>query len=219
MKKSFVIIGLGRFGSVVAKSLDKMNCDLVAIDINEEAVNNVAKQIPHVVIADSTKLSVLQDLGVASVDHAIVCIGNNLQASILTVLNLKKLNVPNITVRADEVGHKEVFLQLGATDVIIPEEASAISLSNHIISDSILDYYELAKNHAIIKVSVGKNFDSTQNLIELDVRNRFDVNIVGIIRNDEFMIPRGTDTLNPKDIVAVIGTPAMVRKFDTFLNS
>ena len=219
MKKSFVIIGLGRFGSVVARSLDKMNCDLVALDINEEAVKNVAKEIPHVVIADATKLSVLQDLGVSSVDHAIVCIGNNLQASILTVLNLKKLNVPHITVRADEIGQKEVFLQLGATDVIIPEEASAISLSNHIISDSILDYYELAKNHAIIKVKVGDSFDSTKNLIELDVRNKFGINIVGIIRDDEFMIPRATDTLNPKDVLAVIGSPAMIRKFDSFLNS
>lgn len=217
MKKSFIVIGLGRFGSNVAISLASLNCDLLAVDIDEEAVKNISTQVNNCVIADSTKLSVLQDLGASSIDHAVVCIGNNLQASILTVLNLKKVGVKTITVRADEIGHREVFLQLGATDVIVPEEASAISLANSIVSDSLLDYYQLAKNYAIVKVSVGKNF-VPKTLVELGVRDKFDVNIVGVIRNDEFTIPRGTDLLNPGDIVSVVGERQKVRKFDAFLN-
>ena len=130
---------------------------------------------------------------------------------------MKKVGVKTITVRADEIGHREVFLQLGATDVIVPEEASAISLANSIVSDSLLDYYQLSKNYAIVKVSVGKNFEP-KTLIELSVRDKFDVNIVGLIRNDEFIIPRGTDLLNPGDIVSVVGERGKVRKFDAFLN-
>ena len=106
---------------------------------------------------------------------------------------------------------------LGATEVIIPEEASAISLANQIISDSILDYYAVAKNYAMVQVVVGDNFES-KTLIELDVRNRFDVNIVGFIKDGDFYLPRGTDVLKSKDIVVVVGTQAKVRKFDAFLN-
>ncbi|MCR5787334.1 MAG: TrkA family potassium uptake protein [Acholeplasmatales bacterium] len=217
MKKSFMIIGLGRFGANVAITLADLKCDLVAVDIDEEAVQNVSAKVNHCVVADATKMAVLQDLGATSIDHAVVCIGNNLQASILAVLNLKKLGVKTITVRADEIGHREVFMQLGATDVIIPEEASAISLANSIVSDGLLDYYQLADNYAIVKVSVGKNF-TPQSIVEIGVREKFGVNIVGLIRNEKFIIPRGTDVLNPGDIVSVIGVKQKVKKFDAFLN-
>lgn len=218
MKKSFIVIGLGRFGKNVAKSLAHMNVEILAIDINEESVAAIAKDVPHCVIADSTKLSVLESVGAKSFDHAVVAIGNNLQASILTVVNLKSLGIKNITVRADEEGHKEVFKLLGATDVLIPEEESAISLANQIISDSILDYYPVADDYAMVKVEVGANF-VPKTLIELDIRNNFDVNIVGIIKEDnKFSIPRGTDKLSPYDIVVVVGKKDNIQKFDSILN-
>lgn len=218
MKKSFIVIGLGRFGSSVAKALEAMNCDVLAIDIKEDSVSSIAPDVPHCLIADSTKMSVLKELGVSSIDHAVVCIGNHLQASILTIVNLRKLGVKKITVRADEEDHKEVYKMLGATEVIIPEEASAISLANQIISDTILDYYVVTEDYAIVKTSVGKNFEQ-KTLIELDIRNNFDVNIVGIIKNGEFYIPKGTDVLNPDDIVFVVGKKPKIRKFDSFLNN
>lgn len=219
MKKSFIVIGLGRFGSSVARALEAMNCDVLAVDIKEDSVSRIAMEVPHCLIADSTKLNVLKELGAGSIDHAVVCIGNNLQASILTIMNLRKLGVKRITVRADEEDHKEVYKMLGATEVIIPEEASAISLANQIISDTILDYYVVSEDYAIVKTSVGKEF-AQKTLIELDIRNRFDVNIVGIIKNDGvFYIPRGTDALNPGDIVVVVGKKPKIRKFDSFLNN
>ena len=217
MKKSFIVIGLGRFGSNVAKTLVSMNCDVLAVDIDEDSVSAISSYVPHCVIADATKEQVLFELGVKSIDHAVVAIGNNLQASILTVVNLKKMGVPRITVRADVEGHKEVYLTLGATEVIIPEESAAISLGNQIISDSILDYYEVAKNNAIVKVEVGREFK--ENLIQLDLRNNYDINIVGIVKeNGEFVIPRGTDVLKKGEVIVVVGTKQKVKKFDDFLN-
>lgn len=218
MKKSFIVIGLGRFGSSIAKSLETMNCDVLAIDKREEVVTKISSDVPHCLIADATKIKVLKDLGASSIDHAVVCIGNNLQASIMTIVNLKKLGVKKITVRADEVEHKEIFKLLGATETIIPEEASAISLANQIISDSILDYYAVSDEYAIVQTIVGKTFEK-KSLIELDIRNKFDVNIVGIIKNDQFFIPKGTDVLGPDDIVVVVGQKVKIRKFDHFLNN
>lgn len=218
MKKSFIIIGLGRFGSNVAKTLVDMNCDVLAVDINEESVQAISHYVHHCVIADASKESVLKELGVGSIDHAVIAIGNNLQATILTLVNLKKLGVPRITVRADEEGHKEVYKLLGASEVIIPEEASAISLANQITSDSILDYYKVSRDFAMVKVIVRKRLD--QNLIQLDLRNNYEINIVGIIKKDgDFYIPKGTDTLSVGDIVVVVGMKDKIAKFDQFLNA
>lgn len=217
MKKSFFVIGLGRFGASVAKTLSSLNCDILGMDISEDCVADVANYVEHCVIADSTKLSTLKQLGAASIDHAVVAIGNNLEASILTTMNLKTLGVKNITVRSDSANYKEMFERLGATEVIVPEEASAVSLSNQIASDAILDYYSIDAKYAIVKIAVGNKFKS-RTLIDLDLRNKFDVNIVGIIHNSEFYIPRGTDFLESQDIMVLVGTKPKIRKVDAFIN-
>ena len=216
-KKTFIIIGLGRFGASIAKILGRMDCDVLAVDIDEESVAEVAPVVPHCVVADATKQSVLKELGAAQIDHAVVAIGNNLQASILTVLNLKNLGVPNITVRADEEGHKEVYKMLGATEVIIPEEASAVSLANQILSDSILDYYQLADDYSMLKISVGDTFEP-KTIIDMNVRVLFDVNIVGIIKNNKFAIPKANDKVCPGDVLVVVGTRESNQRFDAYLN-
>ena len=217
MKKTFVVIGLGRFGFNVAKTLAEMNSDVLAIDVNEESVRNISKYVEHCVITDGAKFDALNELGVGQIDHAVVAIGNNLQASVLTVVNLKKLNVRLITVRADDVSQKELFYMLGATEVIIPEEASAVSLANQIMSDSILDYYEISKDFVMVKISVGKNFER-KTIMEMNIRNVFEVNIVGIIKDRELYIPHGTDVIEPNNIMVVSGNKNNINKFDEFLN-
>lgn len=215
-KKNFAVIGLGRFGKNVAISLDKMNCEVLAIDNDEEVVNDISKIIRHAVIADATKLDVLKDLGIDSIDHAVVAIGNSLEASILAVSNLKQLGVERITVRVDEENHKNIFELLGATDIQLPEEEAAIDLANQIYSDSILEYHSIADNYELVKLIVGKNFVE-KTIIDLDIRNMFDVNIVGMIRDYKFFIPHGTDTIKPKDIIVVAGEKNNIRKFTSFI--
>lgn len=217
MKKSFIVIGLGRFGSSVARALASLNCDILGMDISEDCVTDLARDVEHCVIADSTKISVLKELGVASIDHAVVAIGNNLEASILTTMNLKALGVKNITVRSDSQGYQEIYERLGATEVIVPEEASAFSLANQIASDAILDYYSIDNSYAIVQIQVGPKFPS-QTLIDLNLRNKFDVNIVGIIHEGKFYIPRGTDYLVASDIMVLVGTKQKIRKVDAFIN-
>ena len=217
MKKSFIVIGLGRFGSNIAKALVDMNLEVLAIDISAESVNSVAKKVPHCFVADATKIDVLTELGAQTIDHAVIAIGNNLQASILTIVNLKTIGVKRITVRADFEEHRELYMRLGADEVIVPEEASAVSLANQINSDSILDYYIISEDYVMVKIIVGQGFNA-KSLIELDIRNNFDVNVVGIIREGAgFFIPRGTDKLIPGDIVVVAGKKPNIRRFDTFL--
>lgn len=217
MKKNFVIIGLGRFGACVAKQLVDMNCEVLAIDSKSEAVTTVSKYVSHAVIADATKLDVLKELGVDACDHAVVAIGKNLEASILTVANLKKLGINHITVRIDAHEHYELFDLLGATEILLPEEAAATDLANQIYSDAILEYHVVADDYVMVKIVVGNDF-SEKSIIDLDIRNKYAVNIVGMIRNDQFFIPMGTDLIKPSDIVVVAGKKAQIRKFTTVLH-
>ncbi len=216
MKKSFVVIGLGRFGSSLARELVKTSDDVLAIDINPDNVQKVAEFMNNCAICDSTNKKDLQALGVTSIDHAIVAIGNNLQSSIITTINLHALGIKEITVRIDDQEYEDVFKTLGATSTIIPEEASAISLAHRIVSKTILDYYEIKGDFGIVQMQVADNF-VPKSLIELSVRQKHNINVIGIIRNNKFIMPQGTDLIEPKDILIVVGQNCKIRKFETFI--
>ena len=217
MKKSFVIIGLGRFGIGVVNELVSLKRDCLAIDKFEDAVKNVSQIMSNCAVADGTKIEALRELEVESVDHAIVAIGNNLQDTILTVINLRELGVKQITVRIDSDDFKDVMLRLGATDVIIPEEASAISLANQIISDTIMDYYSVHDEYSMATIVVGKNFEEIT-LLNLASMKRFDINIIGIKRDDKFIQPKANDLIKPGDLLTIFGPDKNITKFDAFLN-
>ena len=216
-KKTFIVIGCGRFGSYIVKELTQAGREVLAIDINEDSVKAISKYTTNCLVADATKLSVLQELGAAQIDHAVVTIGNNLQASILTVLNLKNLGLKRITVRADEEMHGKIYTMLGADEVIIPEEASALNLANQMLSDTILDYYPISDDYSIVKISVGEGF-IPKSIVDLNVRVKFDVNIVAMVKNGIFAIPRPTDLIEPNDILVIVATRENYNKFDAFLN-
>ena len=221
MKKNntnFLVIGIGRFGSKVAVTLSDLGHDVLAIDIDEDAIQSIAKYVPNCMIADATKMDVLRELiGKNGIDVAVVAIGNNLQASILSIVNLKNLGIKNITVRADESDHKELFELVGATDVIIPEEASAVSLANQITSNAIVDYYNISGDYGMYKLEIGDKF-KPKSLIDLNIRNSFEINVIGIIpAGGEFFMPMGKDLLRPGDTVVVVGAKQNIDKFSSFI--
>lgn len=213
MKKSFMVIGLGRFGMSVVKTLAGLNADVVAVDINEECVQLAHEYVDHCLICDPTKRKVVQDLCVNKIDHAIVCIGNNLQATMLVTMNLKEANVKKITVRIDDTEYAPIMERLGATHIVIPEENSAVRLANEVVSDGILDYYEVAEGYAMIKLFVKDKFASIS-LKDLNARNKFSINIIGIIRDDDFILPLANDIIKAKDEIIVIGKKKDINDFN-----
>lgn len=216
MKKSFAVIGLGRFGLGVLRELNDLRCDVLAMDIDEDSVNEAILINEHSVICDSTKKSVLKELGIDNVDHAVVAIGNNLQATILTTINLHELGVKNITVRVDSEEYIPIMERLGATDTIVPEDEAAIGLANKIMSDYFVDYYKISNGYGIVQLEVNDKFEE-KTLLELNLRDRYDINIVGIIRENKFFIPKGNDTIKSTDIILVVGTKAVISKFSKFI--
>lgn len=217
MKKNFVVIGLGQFGTGIVKELVALKCDCLAIDKDEKAVEGISHLVPNCAVCDSTKIEALDELEVKSINHAIVAIGENIEETILTVINLKELGVKQITVRINSQKFSDVMLKIGATEIIIPEEASAKSLAHQIISDSILDYLKVNDEFSLAKIVVGDDFKETS-LRDLNTIKRFDINILGINRGDEFIQPKADDTVLPGDILTVFGPDKKINKFDTFLN-
>ena len=217
MRKTFLIIGLGRFGMAIIKTLGDLNADVIAIDVDEKAVEEASNYVEHCAICDATRINALKEIAADSYDHAVVAIGNNLQATILTIINLKELGIKKISVRVDSNEYVKVMERLGADEIIIPEDEAAISFANQIISDTILEYHPISKDFSMVKIKVGDKFEE-HSIVDLDVRNKFDINIVGITRNHTFYQPKATDTIRSGDILTVFGKSSKINKFDRFLN-
>ena len=158
MKKSFAVIGLGSFGRSVALELVALEADVLCIDQNEDRINKIAKVAQNAVICDSTDEEALSDLGVGNIDHVIICIGNDVQASIMTTLIVKDLGVKKVTVKVLNEYHATVVERIGADEIIYPERQMGRRFARRIISDSILEVLELTKDFSYVEVSTPKKF-------------------------------------------------------------
>jgi trk system potassium uptake protein TrkA len=216
MKKNIAVIGLGSFGTTLVHSLVKLKRTVLAIDADREACQQLIDDVEHVVIGDATKLGFLKEVGIADYDQVVVSIGNNLEACILILMNLKELKVHKVTLRVEQAYQVQIMERLGADEIVMPERDSAVSLANRLVNESFLEYYPVAQGFGIIKIKVPSKFHEAS-LIELDSRNKFDVNIIAIDRGTEFFIPKGNDKVKPDDVLIVIGKTLNLNKFDRFV--
>ncbi len=203
--KSYVVIGLGKFGSQAAKRLCELGCEVLAIDRNSDFVQPMSSQVTQAVVADARDKDVLRALGVKDFECAIVAIGDNLADSVLATMNLKELGVGHIVCKAHDETHRQVLLKLGADQVVIPEQENAFRLAKSLSSLNVLDYIELSDEYGIIEVPVPKRWiDKT--LIELNVRAKLGVNIIAIERDNKINVSPGADyRLLEGDILVVLG--------------
>ncbi len=215
-KKSFAVIGMGRFGQSVVKELIKKNADVLVIDKDPERIAKMSKIATYAVTLDTTDINALKEVGISSIDHVVVAIGKELQSSILTTLILKELGVEYVTVKVQNDDHAKVVSKLGADEIIQPEQQSGKRLASKIISDNVLDYIDLNESHSFIVVNATKKIaDST--IINLDVRNKFKINVVAIRRNGDIIIPTAEDVINLTDQLLLIGKNTDLAKFNLWL--
>ncbi len=216
-KKSFAIIGLGRLGASILRNLSELTTNIIAIDSDEKRVSLCSKYTEKCFVADATNKRVLKDLGIGQIDHVFITIGGNLSATILALINCKELKVKRITVRVDEEDKIDVMRRLGADEIIDPENAIGEMFAKQALSDTMLDYYPIDDTFAIVQILVPNSFKQIT-LLDLDSRNKYGVNIVGIIRHENFFIPKGNDLVEGNDILMVVGTEKVLAKFDQIIN-
>ncbi|MFC4617192.1 potassium channel family protein [Camelliibacillus cellulosilyticus] len=213
MKKQFAVIGLGRFGGSLCHTLSEQGAEVLAIDRDEDRVDEFTPIATHAVIADSTDETVLKSLGIRNFDHVVVAIGDDIQASILTSMILKEMGVKKVTAKAQNEYHEKVLRKIGADYVVHPERDMGARIAHHITSSSVLDYLELSDEHSILEVVAGKKMDG-KSLIDLDVRANFGVNIVAIKKNGQINVsPRADQIINEGDILIVIGADVDIDRF------
>ena len=192
--KSYVVIGLGRFGRTLARQLCKLGAEVLAMDVDNDLVQQVAEDVTHAVVGDSQDKDVLRALGVRDFDCAIVAIGSNLAASVLTVMNLQELEVPCIICKAHDETHSRVLKKLGVDKVVIPEQENAIRLARSLNSHNVLDYIELSEDYGILELPAPKDWIG-KTLKELNVRAKLGVNIIAVENGEKTNVSPSADYL------------------------
>lgn len=210
--KSYIVVGLGRFGSQVARELCRLGCEVLAMDVDGELVSQIAGDVTHAVVGDGQDKGVLRALGAADFDCAIVAIGDDLAASVLTTMNLKELGIPHIICKAHDVTHRRVLEKLGANRVVIPEQEHADRLARSLSSPNVLDYIELSDDYGIIEVPAPKSW-SGKNLRELNIRAKLGVNVLAIRRDGRINVSPAADfAIAEADILVVLGDSMALKK-------
>lgn len=214
MKKSFAVIGLGRFGGSICRTLTKQGMEVLAVDKNEERVNEFSMIASHAVVGDTTDEAVLKSLGVRNFDHVVVAIGDDIQSSILTTLILKELGVPFITAKALNDYHEKVLLKIGADYVVHPERDMGKRIANNMASGNIVDYLELSDEHSIVEIAANEKIDG-HTIIDLEIRKKYGLNIVAVKRGKNIIVsPQAKETIYANDILVVIGTDNEIDRFE-----
>ncbi len=203
--KQFIVVGLGRFGSSVAKTLTDNGYDVLAIDQDHQIIQDISNSVTHAVEADATDEEALKTLGVRNFDVAIVSIGDNLHANILCTLILKELEVPYVIVKAQDNLHGKVLTKVGADRVVYPERDMGERIANNLISSNVLDYLEFAPNYSVVEIMASETMVG-KTLAELGFRNKYDVNVMAIKRGQSLnMTPGGNDKILEDDTLIVMG--------------
>ena len=203
--KSYVVIGLGRFGTTLARQLCALGGEVLAIDVRSDLVQQVANDVTQAVVGDAQDKEVLRALGVRDFDCAIIAIGDDLAASVLATMNLKELEVPYIICKAHDDTHRRVLEKLGVDRVIIPEKENAERLARSLNSHNVLDYIELSEEYGILEIPAPKSWIGNS-LKELNVRAKLGVNIIAVESGSKTNVSPSADyRIQDGDVMVVLG--------------
>ena len=209
--KSYVVIGMGRFGSEVAKRLCELGCEVLAVDKSSELIQPMGEVVTQAVVADATDKEVLRALGVKDFDCAVVAIGGSLSDSVLATMNLKELGVGHIVCKAHDATHRQVLMKLGADQVVIPEQENAIRLARSLSSFNVLDYIELSEDYGIIDVPAPAQWVG-RSLKELNIRAQLGVNILAVKQDGKINVSPAADySICQGDVMVVLGDTAALK--------
>ncbi len=204
-RKEFVVFGLGKFGSSVAKALADNGCQVMAVDINSDKVALIADDVTYAVCADVTDTDAIKSLGIEKFDGAIVAIGENLEASVLVTILSKELGIPYVMAKALTQLQEKVLKKVGADIVVFPEKESGIRVAHNLIYGNLFDSIELSNEYSMMEFEVPKEWIG-KSLRELNLRIKKQVNVVAIKRDDELEItPNPDEPLKKYEELIIIG--------------
>lgn len=207
-QKQFAVIGLGRFGRAVCTALHQTGHEVMGVDADERRVAQVLtdQAASHALQLDSTEPSALREAGILEFDTVIVAIGNYVQESIITTLNLKEGGVPHVVAKASSEIHCKLLQRVGADHVVFPEDEMGRALARSLTRPGILDRFDLDPDHSIVELVIPEEFDG-KTIMELELRARYGLNLLAVSEHEKFEInPSPVMRLRKGAVMVVIGT-------------
>ena len=179
---TYAVFGLGRYGRAVAKELVKSGAEVLAVDMNEDRVNQAIADIPFCKCANITDIEVLKQLGIQNIDIVIIAMASSLEASVMATMLCKELGVDNVIVKCASEMNCKILTKVGADKVVYPEKESGIRLAKNLLSSGFVDIIELSKDASMVEIDVRPEWIG-KNLMELNLRAKYSINVVAIIKN------------------------------------
>ncbi len=208
MGKQVLVVGLGRFGMAVARTLYRMGDDVLAVDIDSQLVQSIADEVSHAVMADAADPDALRQLGVSDFDTAVVAIGTNVQASILTTLNLRECGCRYIVAKAITAQHAKILERVGADRVVFPEVETGIRVARTLTARAVRDYLDLGPGYGIAEIRLPASFVG-KTLDEIALGERYKLTLIAVVRGNEVLLhPRRDLRLAAENILVVAGRDA-----------
>ncbi|MBQ2958008.1 MAG: TrkA family potassium uptake protein [Clostridia bacterium] len=187
MKKTYAVFGLGRYGIAAARELVINGAEVIAVDSDERIVNAFADELPICKCADVTDPDVIRQLGISNVDVVIIAMANNLEASVMAITLCKEIGVKTVIAKCANEMHQKILTRVGADKVVFPENESGIRLAKNLLSSGFVDMVSLAKNVSVIELNVKPEWVQ-KNLVELNLRKRFSINVVAIHKGESVSV-------------------------------
>ena len=211
--KSILIIGLGRFGRHMAKKFSEQNNDVMAIDINEERINNVLSVVTNALIGDATNEQFMETIDVRDFDLCVVAIGDNFQSSLETTALLKDLGAKFVLARASRDVHAKFLLRNGADDVIYTEKETAERLAVKYGSDNIFNYIELNDEYSIYEIAVPSSW-LNKSILKVNVRSKYGISILATKQgNNIYPLPKPEHVFTDSESLMILGKNEDVSRF------
>jgi trk system potassium uptake protein TrkA len=212
--RQYAVIGLGRFGVSVAKTLHQLGYEVLAVDADEEMTQKFSDEVTHVLQADTTDENSLKAMGIRNYDVVIVAIGDDVQANIVTTLLLKEMGVPRIVAKARNELHGKILEKIGADKVIYPERDMGQRVAHNLVSSNVLDYIELSSNLSLVEVKTPSAYVG-KSLAQADLRARFGVNVVAMKRSEQIIVPPlPSEVMQTEDILIIVGSIEGVQRLE-----
>ena len=184
INKTYAVFGLGRYGKAVAEELVRNGAEVIAVDNNEEVVNDAAQTIPVCKCADVTDPEVIEKLDIAEVDVVVIAMANSLEATVMAITLCKEAGVKTVIAKCVEEMHGKIFYKVGADRVVFPEKEAGTRLGKNLLSSGFVDIVELSKDVSMVEIEMKSQWVG-KNLMELHLRKKYSINVVSILKGDE----------------------------------
>ncbi len=213
MKKQYVVFGAGRFGKSIAVTLQQLGCEIIVVDKDPEVIQEIADEVSYAICANVDDQDVFQNLGLRNLDGAIIAITEDLEASIVTTMQCSEIGIPRILAKARNDLHEKILRNVGAHKIIYPEVEMGRRMAKYLVADNFADWIELSPKYSLVEMEVPRQWCG-KNLIELQIREKYNLNVIGIKYGDTVSVKIDpNEKLRDDEILIVVGENTDLEKF------